>query len=93
MAADSIKAFVTDYDCGKIDEAAVDVAAVIENLMANAGLAKSLIPAIAASIPDAPDWPEHRALDTAILTPRDKWPVERARDLTPLLGRSGQVPS
>lgn len=80
-------AFVTDYDCWKIDEAAVDVAAVIENLMANAGLAKSLIPAITAAIPATPDWPEHRALDTAILTPRDHWPVERACDLAPLLGR------
>lgn len=68
-------AFVTDYDCWKTDEAAVDVAAVIGNLMANAALAKSLIPAITASTPDTPDWPEHRALDAAILTPRENWPA------------------
>jgi len=39
------------------------------------------------TIPSTPDWPEHRALDTAILTPREHWPTERARDLAPLLGR------
>ena len=82
-------AFVTDYDCWKSDEAAVDVAAVIENLISNADLAKSLIPAITAAIPESPDWPEHRALDTAILTPREQWPEERITELAPLLGRFG----
>lgn len=86
-AADCIRAFVTDYDCWKLDEATVDVATVIGNLMANANFAKSIIPAIAAAIPQTPDLPEHRALDTAILTPRDHWPSERIRDLAPLLGR------
>ena len=80
-------AFVTDYDCWKSDGAAVDVAAVIENLTANAGLATSLIPAIIAAIPHSPDWTEHRALDTAIFTPRDHWPAERLTELAPLLGR------
>ena len=79
-------ALVTDYDCWKTDEAAVDLAAVIANLAANAGLAKALIPAIAAAIPESPDWPEHRALDTAILTPRDHWPAARLAELAPLLG-------
>ncbi len=55
--------------------------------MANAGLAKSLIPTITAAIPESPDWPDHRALDTAILTPREHWPVERVSELAPLLGR------
>ena len=80
-------ALVTDYDCWKNDEAAVDVAAVIENLIANADLAKSLIPALTAAIPKSPGWPEHRSLDAAILTPREQWPEERRRDLAPLLGR------
>ena len=80
-------AFVTDYDCWNHHEAAVDVASVIENLMANADLAKSLIPAITAAIPATPDWPEHRALDTAILTPREHWPAARVADLAPMLGR------
>lgn len=80
-------AFVTDYDCWKTDEAAVDVAAVIENLVANAGLAKSLIPGIVDAIPEAPDWPEHRALDSAILTPPKEWPADRAIELAPMLGR------
>ncbi len=80
-------AFVTDYDCWNHHEAAVDVAGVIENLMANAGLAKSLIPAITSAIPDTPGWPEHHALDTAILTPREHWPAGRVTDLEPLLRR------
>ena len=80
-------AFVTDYDCWNQHEAAVDVASVIENLMANAGLAKSLIPTITAAIPSTPDWPEHRALDTAILTPREHWPEDRVAELDPILSR------
>ncbi len=80
-------AFVTDYDCWKTDEAAVDVASVIANLHSNADFARSLLPAIVAAIPATPDWPEHHALDTAILTQRDLWPEERLADLEPILRR------
>lgn len=80
-------AFVTDYDCWNPDESPVDVATVIGNLMANAGFARSLLPDLAARIPEYPDWPEHRALDSAILTPREAWPARKTEDLAPLLGR------
>lgn len=86
-------AFVTDYDCWKTGESAVDVASVIQNLTANAGLAKSLIPAITKAIPQSPDWPEHRALESAILTPPAQWPADRVAELHPLLGQPGATPS
>ena len=76
---------VTDYDCWKTDEAAVDVASVIENLRANSGLAKKIIAAIAPKIPAEPSWPEHQSLSTAILTPMENWPAKTRENLAPLL--------
>jgi len=80
-------AFVTDYDCWKTDEPAVDVATVIENLNANSALARNIIRDIVSSVPEVPVWPEHQNLDTAILTPRDFWPEEKIADLAPILSR------
>lgn len=78
---------VTDYDCWKEDEAAVDVAAVIANLQANSALAKDIIKTLVPTLPTAPDWPEHRSLDTAILTPVANWPSKTTQKLKPILGR------
>jgi 5'-methylthioadenosine phosphorylase len=80
-------ALVTDYDCWKTDEAAVEVETVIENLHANSAMAKRIIRAAVAAIPETPDGPCHRVLDTAIFTPRALWPEQAARDLSPILGR------
>ncbi len=80
-------ALVTDYDCWKDDEAAVEVGTVIENLHANSALAKRIIRSAVATIPETPDSPAHRALDTAIMTPRDLWPRKTIEDLAPILGR------
>lgn len=80
-------ALVTDYDCWKTDEAAVEVETVIGNLYANSAMAKRIIRAAVAAIPETPDGPCHRVLDTAIFTPRALWPEQAARDLAPLLGR------
>ena len=79
-------AFVTDYDCWKTDEAAVDIAAVIENLNANSALAREIIRTAVSAVPTTPAWPEHATLDTSILTPREFWPEERVADLNPILG-------
>ncbi len=76
---------VTDYDCWKTDEAAVDVSSVIANLHANSALAKDIIRDLAPTIPTNADWPEHSALQQAILTPRELWPAETTRHLAPLL--------
>ena len=76
---------VTDYDCWKTDEAAVDVASVIANLHANSTLAKDIIKTLIPTLPLEPTWPEHQALATAILTPRENWPEETTKNLAPIL--------
>ena len=77
---------VTDYDCWKTDEAAVDVASVIANLHANSELAKEVLKTLIPNVPTEPTWPEHESLATAILTPRNKWPEEQIERLSPILG-------
>ncbi len=79
-------ALVTDYDCWKADEAAVEVDAVIENLHANSALAKRIVREVVARIPETADSPSHRALATAIFTDRAHWPATTAADLAPILG-------
>ena len=78
---------VTDYDCWKADEAAVDVASLIANLHANSTLAKDIIRTLVPTLPAEADWPEHSPLDTAILTPVENWPSETVQKLKPILGR------
>ncbi|QTN30999.1 S-methyl-5'-thioadenosine phosphorylase [Akkermansiaceae bacterium] len=78
---------VTDYDCWKEDEAAVDVASVIANLHANSTLAKDIIKALIPSLPHETAWPEHRSLDNAILTPVANWPSKTTQKLKPIIGR------
>ncbi|MGJ8632416.1 MAG: S-methyl-5'-thioadenosine phosphorylase [Luteolibacter sp.] len=78
---------VTDYDCWKTDEAAVDVASVIANLHANSTLAKEIIKTLVPKIPAEPTWPEHTNLDTAILTPKEFWPEQTKKNLAPILER------
>lgn len=80
-------ALVTDYDCWKEDEAAVEVDTVIENLQANSAMAKQIIRALVTTIPENPTSPAHRALDSAIFTDQSLWPEETARNLAPILGR------
>ena len=67
-------AFVTDYDCWKTDEAPVSVETVIGHLLANAETAKGILARVIPRLPTVADWPEHRALDTAIITPPRLWP-------------------
>ena len=82
-------ALVTDYDCWKTDEVPVEVDAVIENLHANASLARQVVREIIDRIPGSPASPAHRALDTAIFTAREHWPQETTRMLAPILSRFG----
>jgi 5'-methylthioadenosine phosphorylase len=78
-------AMVTDYDCWKSDEAHVTVEMVIENLTRNAALAKRIIAQVIPSIPNAPDWPCHRALENAIMTDKKLWPARTRSELKLLL--------
>ena len=80
-------ALVTDYDCWKENEAAVNVETVLENLHANSAMAKKILREVITMIPESPDSPSHRILDTAVFTPRELWPDQTTRDLAPLLSR------
>lgn len=80
-------AMVTDYDCWKVEEEPVSVQTVIGHLLANAETAKRILPAVIAKIPIQADWPEHRALDTAVVTDQRLWPQETRAKLRAILGR------
>lgn len=82
-------ALVTDYDCWKEDEVAVEVDAVVENLHANSALAKRILRSVIPMIPETADSAAHRALDAAIFTPREMWPAGTTENLAPILGRFG----
>ena len=78
---------VTDYDCWKVEEEPVTMETVLSHLQHNAEVAKALIPRVVPCIPTVPDWPEHRALDNAIVTPASYWPRETVDRLGPILHR------
>jgi len=86
MAFASIS-LVTDYDCWKTDDEPVTAQIIVEHLMANAEAARRIIPPMVEQIPDEPDWPEHRALDTALITDRKLWPPETVKKLEVILKR------
>lgn len=76
---------VTDYDCWKDEE--VNVETVVGHLHANAGVAQRIVARAVGKIPSLPEWPEHQALDTAILTPKEHWPATKVAELGPILTR------
>ena len=80
-------AMITDYDCWKTDEEPVTSDAVIAHLHANAETAKRILTAVIPKIPLEPSWPEHRALDAALVTDRKLWPPATVEKLRPILTR------
>jgi len=80
-------AMITDYDCWKVDEEAVSAQTVFGHLTANAEAAKKILIEAIPRIPAEPDWPEHRALDNALVTDKKLWPKETAKKLAPILSR------
>ena len=80
-------AMITDYDCWKTGEEAVTADAVISHLNANAAAAKEIIADAIPRIPVAANWPEHCALDSALVTDAELWPEKTRRKLEPILGR------
>lgn len=80
-------AMITDYDCWKIEEEPVTAQTVIAHLHANAAAAKDVIARAIPLIPRVADWPEHRALDSALVTDRKLWPEKTAQKLAPILQR------
>ena len=67
-------AMITDYDCWKVEEEPVSAQTVLSHLLANAETAKKVIVDVIPQIPTEPNWPEHFALDTALITDRKLWP-------------------
>jgi len=80
-------ALVTDYDCWKVEEEAVTAESVIGHLHANVAAAKAILAQVIPQIPTEPNWPEHHALDTALMTDRKLWPEQTVEDLLPILQR------
>lgn len=80
-------AMITDYDCWKVEEEPVTAETVIAHLHANATAAKEVLARVIPQIPTEPDWPEHRALDSALVTPREFWPPATVQKLRLLLER------
>jgi 5'-methylthioadenosine phosphorylase len=80
-------AMITDYDCWKVEEEPVTVDTIIGHLTANSAKAKEILARVIPRIPETAGWPEHRALDQAIITERKFWPADTAESLMPILER------
>jgi 5'-methylthioadenosine phosphorylase len=80
-------AMITDYDCWKVEEEPVSAQTVFEHVVANAETAKKILVDTIPRIPTEPNWPEHRALDTALVTDRKLWPPATRQKLEAILGR------
>ena len=80
-------AMVTDYDCWKVEEEPVSAETVLSHLTANAETARKVIVDVIPRLPNEPNWPEHFALDTALVTERKLWPQATVEKLRPILAR------
>jgi len=80
-------AMITDYDCWKVEEEPVSARTVLDHLIANADTARKVILHVIPQIPTEPNWPEHFALDTALITERKLWPQPTVEKLKPILER------
>jgi 5'-methylthioadenosine phosphorylase len=80
-------AMITDYDCWKVEEEAVSAQTVLGHLMANAETARKILLDVIPRLPTEPNWPEHYALDSALVTDRELWPEATAEKLRPILER------
>src|SRR5437879_11517522 len=78
---------ISDYDCWKVEEEAVSVQTVIGHLLANAETAKKVLERVIPEIPREANWPEHHALDNAIITDRKLWPAATIKKLGPIIER------
>jgi 5'-methylthioadenosine phosphorylase len=80
-------AMITDYDCWKVEEEAVSAQTVLGHLLANAETAKKVLLDVIPRIPTEPNWSEHIALDSALVTDRKLWPAATVEKLKPILRR------
>src|ERR1700745_2634228 len=80
-------AMITDYDSWKVDEKPVSAEITLTHLIVNAETARRMIVNVISRIPTEPNWPEHFALDTALITDRKLWPAATIEKLKPILER------
>ncbi|HEX4696227.1 MAG TPA: S-methyl-5'-thioadenosine phosphorylase [Candidatus Udaeobacter sp.] len=80
-------AMVTDYDCWKVEEEPVSAEIILSHLVANAETARRVIVDVIPRIPTEPNWPEHSALDAALVTERKLWPGATVEKLKLILQR------
>lgn len=80
-------AMITDYDCWKVEEEPVSAQTVFGHLTANAETARKVLAEVIPRIPTEPNWPEHTALDSALITDRKLWPKATVERLKPILER------
>src|SRR5438552_3904742 len=80
-------AMMTAYKCCKDEEEHVSAQTVLSHLLANAETARKVIVDVIPQIPKEPNWPEHFALDTALITDRKLWPEATVEKLRPILER------
>lgn len=80
-------AMITDYDCWKVEEEPVSAQTIFGHLTANAETAKRILADAIPRIPTKPNWPEHSALDAALVTDRKLWPTATREKLKAILGR------
>ena len=74
-------------DCWKIEEEPVSAQSVIAHLLANADAARKVIVDVIPRLPGEANWPEHSALDSALVTERKLWPPATIERRGPILGR------
>jgi 5'-methylthioadenosine phosphorylase len=80
---------VTDYDCWRRGEEAVEVSAIIAQLMANSGRAKAMLEAFARTLPEAREAsPIDTALDSAIITAPESRDPNLLAKLDAICGRA-----
>ena len=80
-------AMITDYDAWKLGEEPVSADIVLSHLIANAETARRVIADVIPRVPNEPNWPEHSALDMALVTDRKLWPEATIQKLKPILAR------
>jgi 5'-methylthioadenosine phosphorylase len=80
-------AMITDYDSWKIEEEPVSAEIILSHVLANAETARRVIVDVVPQIPTVPNWPEHSALDAALVTDRRLWPEATKEKLRPILRR------
>lgn len=80
-------AMITDYDSWKVEEEPVSAKTVLSHLIANAETARKVIVDVIPRIPTEANWPEHFALDSALVTDRKLWPRATVEKLKPILER------